>query len=111
MANTLTKYLNETPETTGTPGINVGVSYPGKDGGSGGGGSAMEGLGQVDQGTATTRGAIGTAQGALGGNSGGSPPSSMPQYKKGGKVSSGGKSGHITTKMSTAVRNKSNSNW
>lgn len=83
-----------------------------------GGGSAMDGLNQVDQGAQTTRGAIGTAQNALGGNpTGGATGNgiSSAMYKKGGSVKrhsdNSGKLNLSSGKVSTAVRNKSNPNW
>jgi len=79
----------------------------------GGGGSAQDGLGQVNTGASTIASAIGQAQSALGGG-GGSPPNAT-MYKKGGSVSknytTGGKINLSSCGVSTAQKNKSQSNW
>ena len=85
---------------------------PSKGGGGGGGGSAQDGLGQVNSGASTIAGAIGQAQSALGGGGGGAQPQ---VYKKGGSVSknytTGGKINLSSCGVSTAQKNKSQSNW
>jgi len=82
---------------TGKPVPSVGTSPVG----GGGGGSAQDGLGQIDTGAGTVRGALSTAAGALGG-AGGLPPGAM--YKKGGKV--------VTTRMKPSMkRNNKCSSW
>jgi hypothetical protein len=85
----------------------------GKGGIGGGGGSAQDGLGQVNTGASTIASAIGQAQSALGGGGGGG---AQPQtYKKGGSVSknytTGGKINLGSCGVSTAQKNKSQSNW
>ena len=82
---------------TGTkPVPSVGTSPMG-----GGGGSAQDGLGQIDTGAGTVRGALSTAAGALGG-AGGLPPGAM--YKNGGKV--------VTTRMKPSMkRNNKCTSW
>ena len=85
----------------------------GKGGIGGGGGSAQDGLGQVNTGASTIASAIGQAQSALGGGGGGK---AQPQvYKKGGSVSknytTGGKINLGSCGVSTAQKNKSQSNW
>jgi len=74
----------------------------------GGGGSASDGLGQIDAGAGTVRSAINTAASALGG--GGSSLPAGATYKKGGYVK-GGKINLGSGRVSTASKNKSNSNW
>jgi hypothetical protein len=82
----------------------------------GGGGSAQDGLGQVNTGASTIASAIGQAQSALGGGGGGniSPPDAT-MYKKGGSVkknyTTGGKINLSSCGVSTAQKNKSQSNW
>lgn len=73
-------------------------------GGGGGGGSAQDGLQQIGSGSQTVASALSNAQNALGGGGGGI---AQPQatFKKGGAIKK------QTTKMSTASKNKSNSNW
>ena len=86
--------------------------------GGGGGGSAQDGLGQVNTGASTIASAIGQAQSALGGGGGGggniSPPDAI-MYKKGGSVkknyTTGGKINLSSCGVSTAQKNKSQSNW
>lgn len=77
----------------------------------GGGGSAQDGLGQVNSGASTIASAIGQAQSALGGGGGAQPQT----YKKGGSVSknytTGGKINLSSCGVSTAQKNKSQSNW
>jgi hypothetical protein len=75
---------------------------------TGGGGSAQDGLGQIDTGAGTVRGALSTAASALGG-AGGPPPGAM--YKKGGYVSKGGKLNLGSGRISTASKNKNCSSW
>jgi len=79
--------------------------------GSGGGGSAQDGLGQIDSGSGTVRSAINTASSALGGGGGGSslPPGAI--YKKGGYVSKDGKLNLGSGRISTSTKNKNCSNW
>jgi hypothetical protein len=79
-------------------------------GGGGGGGSAEDGFGQIDSGVGTVRGAINTATQALGGGGGGSLPTGAV-YKKGGYVAKGGKLNLGSGRVSTASKNKRNSNW
>jgi len=81
---------------------------------TGGGGSAQDGLGQIDAGSGTVRGALSTAANALGGASGGLPPGAM--YKKGGSVkgnytSKGGKLNLGSGRISTSSKNKASPNW
>ena len=92
-------------------------SYGGGDGGvpipsvgttGGGGGSAQDGLGQIDSGAGTVRSAISTAASALGGGGGSLPPGAI--YKKGGYVK-GGKINLGSGRVSTASKNKNSSNW
>ena len=88
-------------------------SKGGIGGGGGGGGSAQDGLGQVNTGASTIASAIGQAQSALGGGGGGGAQP-LP-YKKGGSVSknytTGGKINLSSCGVSTAQKNKSQSNW
>jgi hypothetical protein len=82
----------------------------------GGGGSAQDGLGQVNTGASTIASAIGQAQSALGGGGGGTQPNNAAMYmKKGGSVSknytTGGKINLSSCGVSTAQKNKSQSNW
>lgn len=88
--------------------------------GSGGGGSAQDGLGQIDTGSGTVRSALNTATSALGGGGGsslppggggGSLPPELIMYKKGGYVSKGGKLNLGSGRISTATKNKNCSNW
>ena len=97
-----------------TPPIGSMPNPPSKGGiGGGGGGSAQDGLGQVNTGASTIASAIGQAQSALGGG-GGSPPNTA-MYKKGGSVNknytTGGKINLSSCGVSTAQKNKSQSNW
>jgi|APGre2960657373_1045057.scaffolds.fasta_scaffold35673_2 hypothetical protein len=102
---------------TGATGLSVVPSYGGGDvgggvampSGGGGGGSAQDGLGQIDSGAGTVRSAISTAANALGGGGGSSLPVGAV-YKKGGYVK-GGKINLGSGRVSTASKNKSNSNW
>ena len=78
---------------------------------TGGGGSAQDGLGQIDAGSGTVRGALSTAANALGGAGGG-----MPMYKKGGSVkgnytSKDGKLNLGSGRISTSSKNKASPNW
>ena len=59
---------------------------------TGGGGSAQDGLGQIDTGSGTVRSALSSAASALGGAGG--PPGFA--YKKGGKV--------VTTRMKPSMK-------
>ena len=59
---------------------------------TGGGGSAQDGLGQIDTGSGTVRSALSSAASALGGAGG--PPGLA--YKKGGKV--------VTTRMKPSIK-------
>jgi hypothetical protein len=81
----------------------------------GGGGSAQDGLGQVNTGASTIASAIGQAQSALGGGGGGMQPNTAMYMKKGGSVSknytTGGKINLSSCGVSTAQKNKSQSNW
>ena len=78
----------------------------------GGGGSATDGLGQIDAGAGTVRSAISTAANALGnGGGGGGGEKPMFEFKKGGYVDKGGKLNLGSGRVSTATKNKSNSNW
>jgi hypothetical protein len=87
----------------------------------GGGGSASDGLGQINQGAGTVAGAISRASDALGSGGGGlmggggTPPNNdMTTYKKGGpvkKYSSGGKINLKDCSVSTASKGKNNSSW
>jgi len=88
-----------TPQSSG----GGGVAYTGGDGGT-----AQDGLGQIDSGAGTVRSAINTATSALGGGS------SLPvgaTYKKGGYVAKGGELNLGSGRVTTASKNKSNSNW
>ena len=76
--------------------------------GGGGSGSATDGLGLIDSGAGTVRSAINQASTALGGGGGGLGPDFA--YKKGGYVK-GGKINLGSGRVSTASKNKSNSNW
>ena len=80
----------------------------------GGGGSAQDGLGQINSGAATVGSAIGTAQSALGGGGGGLQPNTA-MYKKGGEVkksyTTGGKINLNACGVSTASKSKKNSCW
>ena len=75
------------------------------DVGGASGSSVEDGLGQIDAGAGTVRGAVGTAVSFLGG---GLPPNAT--YKKGGYVKSG-KINLGSGRVSTTSKNKSNSNW
>lgn len=84
--------------------------------GGGGGGSAQDGLGQIDTGSGTVRSALSTAASALGGAGagGGLLPGAM--YKKGGSVKGnytfkGGKLNLGSGRISTASKNKASPNW
>ena len=76
---------------------------------TGGGGSAQDGLGQIDTGSGTVRSALSTAASALGGAGGSSSP--QPIYKKGGYVAKGGKINLGSGRISTASKNKNCSSW
>lgn len=94
-------------------------SYGGGDAGGtsptgvgGGGGSASDGLGQIDSGSSTVRSAINTATSALGSGSGGGGSSHpLYEFKKGGYVGKDGKLNLGSGRVSTTTKNKSNSNW
>lgn len=107
-------------------GESIGISKPGAPGvggggigptppstGPGGGGSASDGLSQIDAGAGTVRTAIGTAANALGAGGGGqsAPNGPFPLFKKGGYVTKSGKINLGSGRVSTATKNKSNSNW
>jgi hypothetical protein len=98
---------NEMSAIPGTKG--GGGAMPPMIGGGGGGGGAQEGLGQIYSGAGTVGNAISTAAQALGGDSGTFSPG--PMYKKGGYVAKGGKINLGSGRVSTASKNKSNSNW
>jgi hypothetical protein len=89
---------------------------PGGKGLGGGGGSAQDGLGQVNSGASTIGNAIGQAQSALGGGGGGgiSPPNTA-MYKKGGAAkksyTTGGKINLGACGVSTTSKGKKNSDW
>lgn len=93
----------------GFGGGDVGGTSP-TGGGGGGGGTAQDGLGQIDSGAGTVRSAINTAASALGGGGGGSDRP-LYEFKKGGYVGKGGKLNLGSGRVSTASKNKSNSNW
>ena len=78
---------------------------------TGGGGSAQDGLGQIDTGSGTVRSALSTAASALGGGGGGGGGQPGLAYKKGGYVSKGGKINLGSGRVSTASKNKNCSNW
>jgi hypothetical protein len=87
---------------------------PGGKGLGGGGGSAQDGLGQVNSGASTIGNAIGQAQSALGGGGGGGL--AQPQmYKNGGAAkksyTNGGKINLGACGVSTASKGKKNSDW
>lgn len=77
-----------------------------------GGGSAQDGLGQVNSGASTIGNAIGQAQSALGGG-GGNPNPTL--YKKGGTAkksyTTGGKINLGACGVSTTSKGKKNSDW
>ena len=83
----------------------------------GGGGSASEGLGQINQGAGTVASAISRASDALGsgGGAGQMPIPEMTTYKKGGAVKKythpDGKLNLSAGGVSTASKNKSCSGW
>jgi len=99
----------------GVPGTSMTGPQFGLSGG--GGGSAQEGLGQVQDGASMLGNALNTASSALGGGgSGGQFARAEPQgssFKKGGsakKYSSGGKINLKDCGVSTAQKSKTNSN-
>lgn len=104
-------------DMAGTNEMSVMPGYRGGGGGGapyiggGGGGSAEDGFGQIDSGVGTVRGAINTATQALGGGGGGSQLPIGATFKKGGYVAKGGKLNLGSGRVSTASKNKSNSNW
>jgi hypothetical protein len=83
--------------------------------GGGGGGSAQDGLSQIDSGSSTVAGAIGRAADALGGGGGGGGQIAQPQFKKGGSVKkytdSNGKLNLGSGRVSTSSKNSKQSNW
>ena len=113
----MTPMIKSLGDYTGTNGLSV-VPGSGSGGGApmpsvGGGGSATDGLGQIDAGSGTVRGALSTAASALGGAGGGvTTIGGQPGlYKKGGYVSKGGKLNLASGRVSTATKNKNCSNW
>ena len=114
----MTPMIKGIGDMTGATGMSVSLpSYDGGGGGTsptsgGGGGSATDGLGQIDAGAGTVRSAISTAASALGGGGGGGAvPAGSYTFKKGGYVAKGGKLNLGSGRVSTASKNKSNSNW
>lgn len=81
----------------------------------GSGGSAQDGLGQIDAGAGTVRSAINAAQGALGGGGGGGGLPPFGAFKKGGQVkrytSADGRLDLKSSGTSTAQKGKTKSNW
>ena len=73
--------------------------------GGGGGGSAEDGIGQINSGASTVSSALNSAKNALGGGGGGAEPQGGYTFKKGGSIKK------TSTKVTTASKNKSNSNW
>jgi SLT domain-containing protein len=75
------------------------------------GGSAQDGLGQVNNGASTIASAINTASNALGGGG----QSGRPEFRKGGSVkkgyTSGGKINLGACGVSTSSKGKKNSGW
>jgi hypothetical protein len=105
-----------TPASTSLSGPLAATPFgtPSGGGSIGGGGSAQDGLGQVNSGASTIASAIGQAQSALGGSSG-APNSGRPEFKKGGSVkkytTSSGRLNLSAGGASTAQKNKKQSNW
>ena len=95
-------------EIPGFGGGDVGTTGGTSPLGGGSSGSATDGLGLIDSGAGTVRSAINQASTALGGGGGGLGPDFA--YKKGGYVK-GGKINLGSGRVSTASKNKSNSNW
>ena len=85
---------------TGTPVSSAGTS----------GGSAQDGLSQIDSGSGTVRNAINSVKSALGGGTEGGL-----EFKKGGSVKKytehGGRLNLKSSGVSTATKNKTKSNW
>ena len=103
---TISSLSDMTPTSSNSSASSGGGGMPAPGSGGGAGGSSVEdGLGQIDAGAGTVRGAVGTAVSALGG---GLPPGAT--YKKGGYVKSG-KINLGSGRVSTTSKNKSNSNW
>jgi len=110
LGSMMTPANGDAPRPTDTPQMPSGPI--GGKGLGGGGGSAQDGLGQINSGAATVGSAIGTAQSALGGG-GGNPNPTM--YKKGGEVkksyTTGGKINLNACGVSTTSKGKKNSDW
>jgi hypothetical protein len=89
--------------------------FSGSIGGVGSGGSASDGLGQINQGAGTVAGAISRASDALGGGGGGlngaigpSPNNDSTTYKKGGSAKKNSSGNSIISKISKVSTHEKN---